>query len=329
MRLKIIVPVLISGWLGTGGVAALAAEKVAKPLSSDVAIDQSFTSSDMAKPDAVTAPEFLRRLDAFLDAPTVTQDIDPKAFRNFWRQWQLVTTRYKPDGAELRFVYANKIAAAALATGTYPFPDGAALAKIGARAVHDPLFDSSLIPGSIGRVQVMLRKPNDPNARDGWVYSLFTSEYRGHLTSAEINACQACHELAKSRDSVFSQPFPGVFGAAANQTDAAALFADKFKPVAVDHLSQFLRETMQQEAPAVKSVMLLEMPAFIGSMFEAREIVARLAREKQSPYVFSAPAGNIFIIDIPTDQDCIQSIHTVGKPQPTGLRIQKENVCAP
>ena len=150
---------------------------------------------------------FLDRLAAWLAAPGIPQDIAPTLFAGFWRDWELVTTRYKPDGEEIRFIYVNRLGAETLAHRAYPFPPGTVFAKIGARAVHDPIFPSSLVPGPIERVQVMWKAPGDARARDGWVYSLYTpSHYAGHLTPDEIDACHACHLVAKPRDMVFAEP---------------------------------------------------------------------------------------------------------------------------
>jgi hypothetical protein len=230
----------------------------------------------LASGDRLPPAEFLRQFSSFLDQPTVPQPIPPHLFQNFWLQWGMVTTRYKPDGGELRFTYANKIAAEALATGEYPFPEGAILAKIGAKAMLDPGFSSSLVPGSIERVQIMLKKANDPNARDGWVYALYTQKYRGQLTKDEINACQACHLLVPERDMVFSQPFPTAFGATLANMTAAEPFADKFKLVALEKLKPALQDIVRQQKPVPSQVMLLEMPTFSGTIFESREITMRM-----------------------------------------------------
>ncbi len=256
------------------------------------------------------AAEFLRRFDLFLDKPSVTQPIDPALFRHFWEKWGLVTTRYKPDGEEMRFTYANKLAAETLATGQYPFPEGAVLAKIGAKAVHDPGFSSSIMPGSIVRIQVMLKKASDPNALDGWVYALYAPKFRGALTAAESQACHACHLMVPERDMIFSQPFPIAFGATLAAMPDDQPFADRFKLVDLVTLKPGVRTALAKHQKAEK-VQLLEMPVFSGTLFESREILNRLARKHQQAYVLSAPDGRQFLISLPAGEGCVVSINTV------------------
>ena len=279
------------------------------PLSADVLLDQ---SDPMTKAETLPPAEFLRRFDMFLDKPSVAQPINPELFRHFWKKWGLVTTRYKPDGEEMRFTYANKLAAESLAKGEYPFPEGAVFAKIGAKAAHDPSFNSSIVPGSIVRIQVMLKKANDPNAHDGWVYALYAPKYRGALTAAESQACHACHLMVPERDMVFSQPFPVAFGATLATLPDDQPFADKFKPVSLAALKPGIRAALEQHNSLPVKIQLLEMPTFSGTLFESREILNRLARKYRQAYVLSAPDGRQFLISLPeAASDCVVSINTV------------------
>lgn len=266
-------------------------------------------------PEKMPPHEFLAAFSAFLENPTAPQPIAPEKFQDFWLRWSMITTRYKPDGEELRFTYANQIAAEALAKGQYPFPEGALLTKIGARAVHDPGFSSSLIPGSIARVQVMLKDKTHPEAQDGWVYALYTPKYRGALTKDEREACHACHLMVPERDMVFSQPFPIALGAALASAAAAEPFADKFKPVALVKAPATLQTVLRQQAKPPATLMLLEMPSFAGTLFEMREIVSRLTRASGKPHAVSAPDGKVFLVNLPADQaGCLTIIHTVDRP---------------
>ncbi len=246
-------------------------------------------------------------LQNWFDNVTETQDIDPKLFKDFWRKWELVTTRYKPEGQQLRFVYANKIGAEALAKGQYPFPEGTVFAKIIAHAEHDPIFDSSLIPGSIIRIQVMLKKANDPKARDGWVYSLvpvYDTKLTSHLTTNEIDACQACHVVAQSRDMVFSQPFPSPFGAAPAREVGDNSFQQSFKKMSIDQLPSHTRDLVKKLAPEAKSVQRLTMPSFIGTLGESREVLAGFAHKQNAVYILGSEDEKNILIAAPQD-NCV------------------------
>ncbi len=267
-------------------------------------------------PEKLPPHEFLAAFSAFLENPTLPQPIAPEKFQDFWLRWSMITTRYKPDGEELRFTYANQSAAETLAKGQYPFPEGAVLAKIGARAVHDPGFNSSLIPGSIARVQVMIKDSKHPEAQDGWVYALYTPKYRGVLTKDEREACHACHLMVPERDMIFSQPFPVALGAALASAAAAEPFADKFKLTALAKVNAPLQKLLRQQANPPETIMLLEMPTFAGTLFEMREIVSRLTRESGKPHAVSAPDGKVFLVNLPAagKDACLTVIHTVDAP---------------
>ena len=63
----------------------------------------------------------LEQLQTTLAGDKARQTINPDLFRDFWTKWKLVTTRYKSDGEELRFIYANDLGAQTFTGGAYPF----------------------------------------------------------------------------------------------------------------------------------------------------------------------------------------------------------------
>ncbi len=300
---------------------ALGPEVSKEKSSSDTNINK--TPSQTEKSHAISQPgvAFLDRLQSWMDSSPSTQDIDPKLFKDFWLKWELVTTRYKTDNEELRFIYVNKIGADALAKGIYPFPEGTVFAKIGSHAAHDPIFDSSLIPGRIVRVQVMLKKTGDPKARDGWVYSLYMLNHApGQLTTDEIDACQACHVVAKSRDMVFSQPFPSPFGAAPAREDVSSNFQQSFKKTATNKLSAKLRELVRQLSPNTQTVMWRNMPAFIGTLDESREVLAGFARTSHFVYALASADEKDILIAAPGDRCAALIIQSENDKKPRFLQ---------
>ena len=253
--------------------------------------------------------KFLSTMRQFWEHPDRPQDIPPRLFADFWLKWEMVTTRFKPDGQELRFVYANQLGAYALAddvppNDVKPFPTGTVFAKIGAGAVHDTLFDNSLVPGDIHRIQVMWKNPADANARDGWVYSLYLPGGRtmGHLTNDEIEACHACHVLAKSRDMVFSVPFPGSEGAVPARLqplDGSTNFKQTFTETGLDMLSPQELHILMEQRPDTKKIYLRRMPAFDGTVAEAREVLAAFARDSQMPFVLANKDSSHVLLAVP------------------------------
>lgn len=281
-------------------------------------------AADVPAPQtAMPARFFLRELEAVLANADKAKgrNIDPALFKDFWLKWELVTTRYKPDGQELRFIYVNPIGAEALAKGLYPFPEGTVFAKIGAHAEHDPLFDTSLVPGAIARAQIMLKNPQDPQAIDGWVYDLYaTPPFEERLTHVESESCAACHAIAKPRDFIFALPFPTMLGVTSTPLELAP-FRDKFHATPVEKLPADARQAIATDSPQAKSAMQLVMPTFAGTLFEARELLANFARTSRLPYVLNSPDEKKILIAIPKDK-CVR-IGSMDKP----LEMQYWNVC--
>jgi hypothetical protein len=131
-----------------------------------------------------------------------------KDFGDFWKDWKLVTVRYREDTKELRFTYANPIAAEALAKKQKKYPDGAIFAKIGFVTENDPAFVSSVVPSGAKRYQFMVRNEKKFSSTDGWGYVLLNGEgltFNGDPKS-NSQACAACHHIVSDRGSVFSRP---------------------------------------------------------------------------------------------------------------------------
>jgi len=67
-------------------------------------------------------------------------------------------------------------------------------------------------------------------------------------------------------------------------------------------------------APDIKTVKLLEMPAFGGTIYESRELLTRFARVDKSAHILSSPDDKFVLAALPRDNNCILmiSIPTTG-----------------
>lgn len=135
--------------------------------------------------------------------------LKPKDFKNFFNKWKVVTVRYRKDNNELRVVYANKIAYKALKKNKKVFPEGSILGKVGIKSTVDELFPSSVIPNGVVRYQIMVKNSKKYKENHGWGYLLYGPNNRVNTEDVEnqVKSCAACHEVAESRDYVFSKPF--------------------------------------------------------------------------------------------------------------------------
>jgi hypothetical protein len=132
-----------------------------------------------------------------------------KDYENFFKEWPLVTVRYREDTGEIRLTYANELALKGLNEGKGVYEDGAVFAKIGFMSEPDPGFASSLSPLGARRYQLMIKDSKKHPEADGWGYALFVANGPGGIPIGEFpdpHACHACHKLVPERGFVFSIP---------------------------------------------------------------------------------------------------------------------------
>lgn len=138
-------------------------------------------------------------------------------YKNFEKDWKLVTVRFRKDTGELRFTYANPVAWKHLTDRlagktTAPYPKGAVFAKTGIATAEDVSFPSSAVPGGVRRFQLMIRDEKKYAHTEGWGYALYTEDGKmapGNAKQAAL-ACAACHKIVPERDYVFSVPMAGL-----------------------------------------------------------------------------------------------------------------------
>lgn len=140
------------------------------------------------------------------------EPIDYAPYKDFWRKWPFVTTRFREDTRELRFVFANEIAMKALREDKLPYPDGAVFAKLASPAGNDPHFPASKIPTDKTRFQIMVKDSKRFPETNGWGYIYTGPDGKNWFKSmGEVVACHACHRIVPGLDYVFARPFDEKF----------------------------------------------------------------------------------------------------------------------
>jgi hypothetical protein len=223
-------------------------------------------------------------------------------YADFYKKWNLVTTRFREDTKELRFVYANDAAFTALKSGA-KYPEGAMFAKIGMVTKSDEAFASSLVPSGTARYQFMIRDEVKFADTGGWGYALFNPEGRlfpGDV-KMQVRACAACHAAVPSRQFVFSQlaPFDGQHSVFTRKADAATM---NFKTVAVS----ILPKKDQEKIPArFSSVRMLQgeitNESFMGTIDEVRVFLVKEAIRSGLPATFVPKKKDFFLTIVPDD----------------------------
>lgn len=215
-------------------------------------------------------------------------------YKDFEKNWKLVTVRYRKDTGEMRFTYANDLAFSILKNGKTDYPDGSVFAKIGFKTEEDPGFPSSAVPSGARRYQFMVRDKKKHATTDGWGYALFDRDglVYPEPISTQTSACAACHHIIPERGYVFSQILdftPGAVSTTANSyyknkltyiTKAASTFPEavsKYFPKEtktihqLDHkISQFLFQgSLDEIKPALtKEAISSKTPTLIISADE-------------------------------------------------------------
>ncbi len=130
-----------------------------------------------------------------------------------YENWQLISSHFRTDNKEIRFLLGNNIAISAYKkdsgqNGT-PFPDGTILVQIGYSVKEHPEFKNATEPDVLQRVEYMIKDSKRFDDTGGWGFASFsydsnTSRFRPFGNETFANNCFACHTLVKKKDYVFT-----------------------------------------------------------------------------------------------------------------------------
>lgn|GEM_PF-3491087 len=245
-------------------------------------------------------------------------------FEFFYRDWNLVTARYRTDRNQQRVVFANPIAWRALMEGRPTFPNGSMFAKATFEVGMDPRFPSSKMPGAQLRVMLMKREfARYPNT-DGWGYALLNRfgtalvpgeaatqvEPYQSIRNFEV-ACHACHKLVAATDYVFSEPmFRAVLQKEPGALPLRTLRASFQTPTAAqeDGVRRVAAALKDLRAPPLTAPLVLEMPLFEGSLPELRGAMANLTADEKQSFMVLDPETGLFAVSqhLPPNDACFR-----------------------
>ena len=222
-------------------------------------------------------------------------------YKDFEKNWKLVTVRYRKDTGEMRFTYANGLAYKTLKKGLTDYPDGAVFAKIGLKTNEDPSFASSVVPAGARRYQFMVRNKKKYKDNNGWDYALF--DERG-LTFPEdpktqVVACAACHNIVPERGYVFSQLIELHPNSVASIVKNGGL-PQTFKMIDVTTLPKNISSLIPEE---IKYVRVLEgelrKKLFQGTLEEIRPSLFNEVEKSKLPAILYNEDGSRFSLVLP------------------------------
>ena len=237
-----------------------------------------------------------------LDIPSlkklrVMNGINPAPYDRFWARWKLITTRYRKDNGEQRFVYANKIAHDAMKKGSLNFPRGSVFGKLAFKTVSDPQFPNSYEPSDFTRMQLMVKDDEKFKPTDGWSYYIYV-DGKAHSRKQDHSknlACHACHTLVKDRDFVFSAPtFMSSIGEL--YSELGDTFRSKFRRQHSQDLSNFEKKIVSLlNYTNPKHVLLKRMRLFSGSLYESIGPLAKYVKESGEVFMIVDPVKKRFL----------------------------------
>lgn len=130
-----------------------------------------------------------------------------------YESWHLVSSHYRTDRNEIRFIFGNSKIIKAYSEGSgrngKPFPDGSILVKVGYSVKENPNWNSSIEPDVLKRVEYMMKDSGRFKEGYGWGYARFvynpdaTFEPYGKDKTFE-NECIDCHLAVEKKDYVFT-----------------------------------------------------------------------------------------------------------------------------
>jgi hypothetical protein len=225
-------------------------------------------------------------------------------YANFWNEWHLVTTRFRRDNGEQRFIFANDIAWKTIRARTKVYRDGAMFGKVAFNVGDDESFPNSMEPRRFARIQLMKKDSKTYKTSDGWGYAILVGNGHPPYDSAvsTVAACHACHKLVPERDFVFSSPAFLGDGFAPDPIRGIG-FKGRFGSQDIANLSIFQRQALRSLPPRAittdnRAIKSAPMELFYGSINESIGVLSRFALRDSSVYaLWDEPHGQFVIAE--------------------------------
>ncbi len=123
-----------------------------------------------------------------------------------YKNYKIVSTHFRTDKNELRYILANNIAFKAYNKKT-PFPNGSKIVKIGWIVEKMPNFTVALEAKKIQRIEYMIKDDKRFSKNPGnWGYARFIKKEETYQPWTKgTTSCISCHNLAKENDYLFTK----------------------------------------------------------------------------------------------------------------------------
>lgn len=131
-----------------------------------------------------------------------------------YENWQLVSSHYRTDQNEIRFLLGNGKMISAYKDGSgkasKPFPDGAIIVQIGYSVKESPDFKNATEPDVLKRVEYMIKDGERFRDTGGWGYASFIYDLNSSTfkpfgkDKTFADTCFSCHIRVEKKDYIFT-----------------------------------------------------------------------------------------------------------------------------
>lgn len=255
-----------------------------------------------------------------------------ETYKDFTKDWNLVTVRYRKDSGEMRFTYANREAFSALKNESSNYPNGAIFGKVSFVTGQDPSYLSSVMPMAPSRVQLMVRDKIKYKNSNGWGYALFTPD--GKLMPGDIKekteSCVACHSIVEESGHVFSKPIGFIKTSKFNALESLKTKKVYFTTSKVSDLPPYIQKLLPSADKNINDLQgVLKKHFFYGTFDEIRPTLIKESLRTRKPSILIGDDNKSFsLVFINKSGHCskgeteIMSFHTGPKPKRKVIEIK-------
>lgn len=123
-----------------------------------------------------------------------------------YQNYKLISTHYRTDKDELRYILVNTIGYNALREKKKILPKGTKIVKVGWTTKKMAAFSTALEIDKLQRVEYMIKDPGTFNNNgDHWGYARFVKTKKGfEVWDKGTQSCISCHKAAETNDYLFT-----------------------------------------------------------------------------------------------------------------------------
>jgi len=140
--------------------------------------------------------------------PSLTMKNTKLSFKDIegYQNYQIVSTHFRKDKNEIRYILANPVAYNALREKKTIMPDGSKVVKIGWSVNDMERFPSALEANKIQRVEYMIKDKTKHKESDGWGYARFVKKDGQYKSwGGDAQSCVSCHAIVSDNDALFTK----------------------------------------------------------------------------------------------------------------------------